>query len=325
MSNKENKKKDPKRKPKYGMLSCVGYIYKLLWNHERGLVFVGLFTIPISLCLSALSLYTPSLILSALETSDRFSYIALVIFGLLLAKLIFDSFNNVINTKIGNSEHYVLTRMQYMFQSELRDRDWYIDFDPEIEKLNARADNAIQNNHTAGVHFPMDFANMISQILKFLLFGSVISLLNPVIILLLALGTVLNSLMSKWQRNKDRDDRDIRNALDKKINYCTFGMSQDFKYAKDVRLYSMANSIKERLNSIFQLRENEQRKIEKRAIFVSVISFLIVLLRDGAAYILLISKAINGEVDASSFVLYFSAITAMSTWLFTACGRHLPA
>lgn len=312
MNNKENKKKDPKRKPKYGMLSCVGYIYKLLWNHERGLVFVGLFTIPISLCLSALALYTPSLILSALETSDRFSYIALVIFGLLLAKLLFDSFNNVINTKIGNSEHYVLTRMQYMWQAELRDRDWYIDFDPEIEKLNERADNAIQNNHTAGVHFPMDFANMLSQILKFLLFGSVISLLNPIIILLLALGTVLNSLMSRWQRNKNRDDRDIRNALDKKINYCTFGMSQDFKYAKDVRLYSMADSIKERLNSIFKLRENEQKKIEKRAILVSIISFLIVLLRDGAAYTFLIYKAINGEVDASSFVLYFSAITAMS-------------
>ena len=34
----------------------------------------------------------------------------------------------------------------------------------DIEKLNERADNAIRNNHTAGVHFPMDFSNMLSQI-----------------------------------------------------------------------------------------------------------------------------------------------------------------
>lgn len=306
------KKKEGKRKPKYRLLSCVGYIYRLLWENERGLVFVGIFTVPISLCLSALSLYTPSAILSVLETSDRFSYIALVILGLLLAKLLFDIINKVVNTKIANSEHYVLTRMMYLWQSRQRDRDWYIDFDPEIEKLNERADRAIQNNHTAGVHFPMDFSNMISQILQFLLFGSVISLLHPIVILLLALGTVLNSLMSRWQRNKNRDGLDIRNALDKKINYCTFGMSQDFKYAKDIRLYSMADSMRERLNSIFKLRENEQKKLEKRAILVSVISFLIVLLRDGAAYTFLIYKAVHGEVDASSFVLYFSAITAMS-------------
>ena len=36
-------------KPKYGMFSCVRYIYKLLWNTERGLVFTGIFNIPISL------------------------------------------------------------------------------------------------------------------------------------------------------------------------------------------------------------------------------------------------------------------------------------
>ena len=94
MAKKEKKKKEPKRKPKYGLFSCVWYIYRLLWNYKRELVFVGIFTVPISLCLSALALYTPSLILSALETSERFSYVALVIFGLLLAKLLFDIFNN---------------------------------------------------------------------------------------------------------------------------------------------------------------------------------------------------------------------------------------
>ena len=55
-----------------------------------------------------------------------------------------------------------------------------------------------------------------------------------------------------------------------------------------------------------------ERKIEKTSIIVSIISFLIVLLRDGIAYAFLIYKAIHGEVDASSFVLYFSAITSMS-------------
>ena len=312
MAKKEKKQKEPKRKPKYGMFSCVGYIYHLLWKYDRGLAFTGILTVPVSLILSAIGLYTPSVILSALDTADRFSFIALVIVGLLLAKLLFELSNSILNTKIGNSEHYVLLRMMYMWNCRQRDRDWYLDFEPEIQKMNERADKAIQNNHTAGVHFPMDFSNMLSQILNFLLFGSVISLLHPVIIILLAIGCALNYFMSKWVRKKNWSERDIRNDLGKKIDYSTFGMSRDFKYAKDVRLYTMQKPLHERLENLFALRLNEQKKLEWRGILNAVENFLVVLIRDGAAYAFLIYNAIQGEVDASAFVLYFSAITSMS-------------
>ncbi|MDD6800381.1 MAG: ABC transporter ATP-binding protein [Firmicutes bacterium] len=312
MAKKDKNNKEPKHKPKYGMCSCVGYIYRLLWKYDRGLAFVGIFTVPVSLILSALSLYTPSAILSVLEASDRFSYIALVIVGLLIAKLLFELSSIILNTKIANSEYYILQRMIYMWDYRKRDRDWYLDFDPEIQKMNERANNAVRDNHTAGVHFPMDFSNMLSQILNFLLFGSVISLLHPVIILLLAVGCMLNYFMSKWERTQNWKDRDVRNDLDKKIGYSTFGMSRDFKYAKDVRLYTMQEPIRNRLANLFDLRLNEQKKLEMRSILNAIGNFLVVLIRDGASYAFLIYKAVEGDVDASLFVLYFSAITSMS-------------
>lgn len=312
MADKEKKEKKTKRKPKYGLFSCVGYIYRLLWKYERGLVFVGVVTVPLSLCLSALSLYTPPAVLSALENSGRFSYIALVIMGLLLAKLLFDISDSVVRTKIECSAYRILNHMGYLWRARLRDRDWYLSLDPEIEKLNERAWEAVGSNHAAGVNFPMDFSDMLSRILKFLLFGSVISLLHPLVILLLVFGTALNAFMDKWRRNKNRENMDTRNALDKKINYCTYGISEDFQYAKDIRLYSMADSMRKRLNTVLRLRENEEKKRELRVVFVSAVSFFFVLLRDGAAYAFLIYKASKGEVDAASFVLYFSAITSMA-------------
>ncbi|MBQ8577631.1 MAG: ABC transporter ATP-binding protein [Clostridia bacterium] len=313
MFKKVKQKKEPKRKPKYGMLSCVGYIYRLLWAHERGLAFVGIFTVPVSLLLAAITLYLPTAVLSALETQDRFSYIALVICGILLAKLLLNLSNQVINIKTSNAEHYVLLRMMYMLQSRQRDRDWYLDFEPEIRKSNERAESATENNHTAGVHFPMDFADMLSQVLKFLLFGSVISLLHPAIILLLAVGTGVNALAGRWLRERNYDDRDIRNALDRKIWYTSMGLSRNFGYAKDIRLYTMEDSVKNRGDRLFAARIKEQGKLELRAYLVALVSFLVVLVRDGAVYAFLIYKAVQGEVDASSFVLYFSAITSMAS------------
>ena len=305
-------KKEPKRKPKYGLFSCVGYIYRLLWKYERRLAFVGIVTVPISLCLSALALYMPSAIISALETSDRFSYITLVIAGLLLAKLLFDVFNCIISTKISYSEHYVLSWLRDLRRTRKFDRDWYLRYDPEADKMDDRALDALGNSNSAGVHFPMEFSGMLTQILNFILFGSVISLLHPTVILLLLFGTVINALISRWQRNKARERMDERNALNKKTTYCTFQMAKDFKYAKEIRIYHMADSIRNRLNALFALSEKENKKLESASIVASMVSFLLVLLRDGVAYAFLIHKAVQGEVDASSFVLYFSAITAMS-------------
>lgn len=312
MERRNREQKEPKRKPKYGMLSCVRYIYRILWQGERGLVFTGIFTVPVSLALSALALYAPPVMLSALETSERFSKVALVIMGLLLAQLLFELANNVISAKINSSENYVLRQMGYIWEQFQRERDWYHMYNPEVQKADKRADDAITNNHTAGVHFPMEFSNMLTQVLSFLLFGSVVSLLHPAIILLLVVGCLIGAALGKWERGKNWEDRDIRNDLDKKIGYAAFGMSRDFKYAKDVRLYGMKKPLHDRLDRLFALRMAEQGKVERRSILAAAAQFLVILIRDGAAYIFLIGEAVRGNVDASSFVLYFSAITSLS-------------
>lgn len=294
------------------MFSCVGYIYRLLWNSERGLVFTGIFTVPISLALSALALYTPSAVLAVLEASDRFTPIALVIAGLLLAQLLCDLVNNILSVKIDNAEFYVVKRMHYILEKCERDRDWYHRYDPEVQKLNERAHNATSDNHKAGVQFPMDFSNMLTQMLSFLLFGAVVSVFHPVIILLLAAGCAINAVMGKWERRKNWEGRDVRNDIEKKMECITWSISQDFSYAKDIRLYGMKQFLHDRIAHLCDLSAAEWRKIERRSILTAFVNFLIILIRDGAAYAFLIGEAVRGNVDASSFVLYFSAITSLS-------------
>lgn len=304
--------KEEKRKPKYGLFSCVGYIYRLLWQSERKLVFAGILTVPVSLALSALTLYTPSIMLSALEKSGRFSQAALVIIGLLFAQLLCSISDNVITTKSFYMEMYVLNHMKLRWETYLRDRDRYLGYDPEVQKWNERAQNASGDNHTAGVHFPKYFTDMLSEILKFLLFGTVISLLHPLIIQLLAAGCALNAVMGKWERRRNWEERDVRNDLEKKINCISWSISQDLSYAKDIRLYGMKGFLHERLMGLLTLSLGERRKMERRAILTALVNYLVVFVRDGAAYAFLIAEAVRGSMDAASFVLYFSAITSLS-------------
>ncbi len=309
---KEKKKKEPKRKPKYGLFSSVAYIYRILWQTERGLAFTGLFTVPVTVVLTALSLYTPSAVLRALSSQKGFSYVAQVILGLLLAKLCFDLANTVIWQKISGAEHLVLMQLIYMYNYYQRMRDDYLSYDVQMMKLDERGDAAIRDNHTAGVHFPMDFANLAGTILNFILFGSVISLLNPVIVLLLLAGSAINYAVGAWERRKNWETQDIRNKLDKKIKYTTLGISNNFCWAKDIRLYHMQDGLHERFMRLHGMAKSEKWKCERRSVLAAIVGFLIVLVRDGAAYGFLIGKVAAGELTAASFVLYFSAITSMS-------------
>ena len=313
MVGKNIKQKETIYKTQYGMLSCVRYVYGLLWKTERGLVFAGIFTIPLSLALSAIALYTPSVILSALETSERFSYIALVIVGVSLAKLLFELVQNIVSAKTEYAQYRVSNQMMYLWQWKRRDRDWNHEFNPDVQKSDERSQKAFQSAKTAGTHFPMDFANIIAALLNFLLFSSVISLLNPLIVLLLALGCMLNYYADKWRREKNLSDKDVRNDLTKKLNYSTRDISIHFKYAKDLRLYNMEKPLLDRLAMVFEKNLEAVKTVERRGILVALVGFFVILVRDVAAYAFLIYKAVRGEVDASSFVLIFSAITSMST------------
>ena len=71
------------------------------------------------------------------------------------------------------------------------------------------------------------------------------------------------------------------------------------------------------MRALLQKHWAEQEKLERRKILVELVSYAVVLLRDGVAYGFLIYKAVRGEMDASSFVLYFSAIMAMADLMGT--------
>lgn len=310
----EKSQKAPKRKPKYGLLSCVGYIYRYLWKNERCLALHGLFTVVITVAAAAVELYTPSFILEALENASAFGYVALVIVGLLIAGFLAELAGKIVSIRNETGELYMTDHLLYQKLSKQRSRDWYHQYSESIQKLDERADKAVQDNHTAGVHLPMDFAAIVATVLNFLLFGGVVSMLHPLIIALLAIGCAVSYGMTVWERKANYQQMDERNAANKRMRY-VHHMADTFKYGKDIRLYRMQSYLHTLSSKIIATCQHFVDLWECRRFLTAVISFLVVLIRDGLAYGFLIYKAVAGEVNAAQFVLYFSAITALSGYM----------
>lgn len=312
MSEKSKKaEKEPRRKPKYRMLSCVAYMYRILWQNEKGLVFAAIFQIPAALAASALALYMPALILRYLEKSDRFSTIALVIVGLVMCDTLLSLVRMVTDGKMTFSQDHLSSRLGCMLKCRLLDRDFFLDYDPEIKQLDQRAENAVAGN-TRAIRFLAEFSTMVTVVLKFFLFGSVLSMLSPWAVLLIALSCVVTLPVSGWERRRSYETQDKRNTIMKKINYIAFRVGRDFKYGKDIRIYSLKGYLSRLAKNLLNDYAEEKKKVERRITLVQLADFMVVLVRDGLVYAWLIAGAVSGEMDASRFVLYFAAVTSLA-------------
>ncbi len=128
----KRKKKEPKRKPKYGMLSCVAYLYKLMWKYEKGLAFVAVGKVPVDLAAAALALYVPVLMMRVLEESGGFSPVAIVSVGLVLAGTLSSLLRQLISRKGEYMELYLCSRMEVLMECRRLDRDFELDYDVAI-------------------------------------------------------------------------------------------------------------------------------------------------------------------------------------------------
>ncbi len=308
MSKKETEKK---HKPKYGMFSCVGYIYRLLWENERFLVFVGIAVVPLSLLAAAFGLYASPAILNAIGGYSDFGYIALIIAGIVLSRAIVDAANGMLQKVVSYAEFHITSLQMYQEQRKTRTADNYLRYDVSYQEIRQRADVAV-NDHSHATHFPMIFAETVGEIVKFFLFGATVSMLHPALVVVLVIGAVVSRRMSNWQWARHYRERDGRNAVERRKNYIAWSIAKNLEYQKEIRLFNMAGPLHERFSKHIGEALAWQEKHERRGLVVSLTDFLIVLFRDGLAYAILIHKALLGEVDAAQFVLYFSAISSLA-------------
>ncbi|NCA92697.1 ABC transporter ATP-binding protein [bacterium] len=318
-TKKKKPKKEPKRIPKYKTLSCFRWMIIKLWEWDRTMAFSAVAVIPLAIALYTLNLYIPSLVLDKLANSATFAPVVITITALLVAQLVFRLIKNFVDTQRETSRNITSNLMNYMVFERRRDMDAYLMLEKDIQEKTSRAHNATWNS---GNEFPVKLANTMVDVICFLLFGTVISTLNPLIILLLIVGSFLNFFAQKYKQKRDYQDVTERDLVGKKINYISFNVSRELKYGKDIRLYNLSDYFHSLTTGLIKEHLHWFNRQQLTQTFVSVTSFLITLLRDGFAYTFLIYKAVDGGVNPAQFVLYFSAITQVSGFIDGIIGNY---
>lgn len=313
---KQEKENEKTRKPKYGIFYCIKWLVRRMWQWDRSLIWSSVALVPLSVLLYAIGLYTPSIILDSLQTNEDFNQIALIITVLLCATLFFNLVKDIISRIRELAENHNANRFHWEIMKAEMQKDFFLYYDPEYKKIKNRVSQILGNlaDGSPG-RFVIRFSDMAANVLCFLLFGSVISMLSPWIILLLVAGSLITLLPRRYQQNRDHEERDERNANSQKMTYLSWHLSNEPKAAKDIRLYGFAPFMDDKVRSVIGEHVRLLRHRQRNRSLSSYVSFGVGFLRDGCAYLFLIWNALHGNLSSAEFVLYFNAIARLSSFI----------
>lgn len=269
--------------------------------------------IPLGVFLAWAEIRLPALVVAEVTTGQTFAHAAMAI-GILLGM-------TVLAVALRDFCATVLTAYlsRFRFSQFIRlDRKSMHCFYQTYEKketrdLHDRAQMAtwMSNGTVKLLEMPQQSTNLLKSVLCYLLFGTVISFASPFLLLLLTLAPLINWFALRAYQKYEYRTRAARTDVESKLSYVT-GRTADFATAKDIRIYGMSDWLRSVFHDLFDRHTAMQKRLRLRKFLSRLPDITIILLRDGAAYAILIAMAVNGKITVDQFVLYFAAVSGFA-------------
>ncbi len=305
-----------KKKPTHSVFSNFAWSLKMLLKYSKAAFFITALFIPINIGLRYLEIYLPSLVVSEVTNGQTLNHsllsIGIVMLLIMLGYIIIQALGHIRNSTLGIYRYKMtdlVTRKQLsMFYQTYEQK--------EVRDLANRASIATQM--WDGVQPLTDIVysgfGMIENLLGYILFGSVISFASPWLVPILTVAPIVNILSVKAYNKWEYAHRSKMTDLNQKLGHVE-KLPDDFAAAKDIRIYSMASWLRECYRDLSEQRAKWDRTTVKKSFLSRIADLVVILIRDGGAYALLIHMFYNGEIGIDEFVLYFAAISSFASWV----------
>lgn len=311
-----------KKKPTHSVFSNFAWSLKMLLKYSKAAFFITALFIPINIGLRYLEIYLPSLVVSEITNGQTLTHsllsIGIVMLLIMLGNIIVQALGHIRNSTLGIYRYKMtalVTRKQLsMFYQTYEQK--------EVRDLANRASNATQM--WDGVQPLTDIVysgfGMIENLLGYILFGFVISFASPWLVPILTVAPIVNILSVKAYNKWEYAHRNKMTDLNQKLGHVE-ELPDDFAAAKDIRIYSMASWLRECYRDLSEQRAKWDRTTVKKSFLSRIADLVVILIRDGGAYALLIHMFYNGKIGIDEFVLYFAAISSFASWVggITSC------
>lgn len=308
---KEEKKFHGIEAHKYGMINNFIYAIKTSWKYSRAFIISILAFGIISAFSMLIGVYLPKIALEMVQRNVTVEtmMIVLAIVGVIMLIM------KLVTVKLELVGDYGFDRVQYKLMGNYLNKVFTTDFknmeNPDFLDLTNRAKRALY--YYGGFHgYCMRMKDATSYFLTALLAGIAIVFIHPLLVVLLA---VLSFIRYKiFDNTMNWDKREYQDAMQSnwRKHYYLASSTRDFNYAKDIRLFGMANWIEGTWKDINVVFFKACKKIHNKWVMCEVKMSSIRLIQNAILYTVLIYMMFNKGMSISDFVLYIGLVETFS-------------
>lgn len=308
---KEEKKFHGIEAHKYGMINNFKYAIKTSWKYSRVFIIAILAFGIISALYMLVSVYLPKIALEmvSMNVTVETMIIVLAIVGVMMLAM------SLITRKLDLVGDYGFDKVQYKLMGSYLNKVFSTDFknmeNPDFLDLTHRAKRALY--YGGGFHgYCMRLKDVTSSFLTALLAGIAIVFIHPLLVILLAVLSFIR--YKEFDNTMEWSKREFRDAMEGnwRKHYYLAGSTRDFNYAKDIRLFGMANWIEriwKDINTVFFKACNRHHN---GWIMSEVRMSTYRLIQNVLLYSVLIYMVFNRGMSISDFVLYIGLVETFS-------------
>lgn len=303
-----------KEKSKYSLFSNICYALRNIWKWDKAFYLFFIPSIPLAVLMPLAATYFPKILIDSVESGQSIERVIAIIAVYFSALIIVNLFSGFCDSKLQMRQYNLSNLYQHAIHEKHMRTDYANTDNPEAITKYQHAMNDACSGQCAPEFIWQSLMGLLISLLGIFTYGSVIASVSPWILALLFLSAFIAYLISRMQRNYIEKNKDNWVTIDRKIGYLQ-SFSQKFDHAKDIRIYGMFHWLSDMLAGFQKERFEWTKKVSGRSLLGHFFNALLALIRNGAAYAVLIFMVFNNEIGAGDFVFYFGAITGFSSWL----------
>lgn len=296
---------------KHGMFNNFVYALKTTWKlNRRFLIFIMIGSVALALYTLA-GVYLPKIALELVSggVSTKEIITTMVIVGIIILIIaLVKQYADVIGS-------YEFDKVQYQLMGKYLRKAFTTDFcnmeNPEFLDLTERAVRA--NYYNVGFHgYCMRAKYVLSDSVLVIIAGAAIAVINPLLVVVLA--AISYVIYKIFDDTMEWDKVNVNDALasNYRKHYYFANTAKDFKYAKDIRLFKMADWIENVWNDVNAAYYLVVKKGHNKWIACEAKMSFFRLIQNVILYAVLIYMIFNKGMSIADFVMYIGLVASFS-------------
>ncbi len=303
-----------KAKASYTMWQNSLYMIKTAWHLEKSVIFMGVLEAVIGLGLVLVNLLITPSILNAVESGAPLGQLFGIMGGFAGLLVVFHAMQQYVNGITVYPKVTVRTVIIGRLIAKLTRTSYPNLHEKQFKVLEEKAEEAVESNAAATEGIWATLTKLLQNIMGFVIYMLLLSDLNAFLIGVVLLTAVLGYFANHAVNQYGYRHREEMASQRKQIGYIK-STAHDITGAKDIRIFGLSTWLLEVEGKARKAYDAFQKKVAGVYLLGNMADLILAFLRNGVAYAYLIHLALQRNLSAAEFLLYFTAIEGFSTWI----------